>query len=151
MKNKGKFATSTRADSSFQQPKRQQRTLPVQLPDIVNMDDIGIMTDDDLLERLRALETDREKVLDANMEAIPWEVESCYIRRELQMRRYRHGEHEAYLNDLERENRDAQRLEDSYPVADLDNSAFMFAEWAPVRPMGSTRPHPFDEPRRRFE
>lgn len=92
------------------------------------MDLIGTMTDDELLERLKALEADREKVLVAKLGPAPWEIEACYVRRELQLRRVRHGLHEQYLQELDREAREAQRLEDRYPVADLDNSAFMF--WA---------------------
>lgn len=126
MKNKlvkGQAASQSRHYESI--PKK-RRESPVAAPDVQNMDELATMTDDVLVERLRSLETDREKVLDAKCDSRQWEVELSYIRRELQLRRTRHFLHEAYLNGLDREAADQARLENQYPVADLDNSEFMF-------------------------
>jgi hypothetical protein len=92
------------------------------------MDDLGMMTDDVLTERLRALETDRDKVVEARFDPKAWEVEACYFRRELQLRRVRHNLHMQYLDELDRELYNAQRYENTLPVADLDNSVFMFVD-----------------------
>jgi ElaB/YqjD/DUF883 family membrane-anchored ribosome-binding protein len=123
VKNKGKKSHEFREFRNIDAPKKKA---PVPIPDVFHMDLIGTMTDDELLERLRMLEADRERVLDARFDPAAWEIEAAYVRRELQLRRTRHNLHEEYLQQLDYEAREAQRMEDRYPVADLDNSAFMF-------------------------
>lgn len=95
-------------------------------PEIVNMDQLGVLTDDELLNRFRTLEDERERALSSGDDPVVWEVEIAYARREFQLRRIRHNQHDQYLQDLEREAREAQKQEERYPVADLDNSAFIF-------------------------
>jgi hypothetical protein len=112
--------------SHFEATPKKRREAPVPLPDVINMDELATQTDDALIERLRTLESHRDKAYDVRFDTRSWEVEASYIRRELQLRRHRHQLHEQYLSQLEKETRDVQRLEDSYPVADLDNSEFMF-------------------------
>lgn len=121
MKNKGK-KHDHRVEAE-QYPKKKNL---VPLPDVLNMDVIATMLDDELMERLRNLEIERDRVLEGRRDPQPWEVEAAYVRRELQLRRQRHAIHEQYDAELAREAREAQRQEDRYPVADLDNSAFMF-------------------------
>lgn len=115
MKNK------TRKDSRFES---HYESMP--LPSISNMDDIAVLTDDALLEQLRLLEIEKEKAQSNNIDSKPWETEIAYHRREVQLRRQRREEHDSYLKGLETEAAEAQRLENTYPVADLDNSSFMF-------------------------
>lgn len=88
------------------------------------MDVIGAMTDEELVLSFRALDEAREKVLSAGGDTMPWEVEIAYLRREQQMRRSRRDLHEKWCRDVERE----MAIEEAMlPVADLDNSSFMFA------------------------
>ena len=95
-------------------------------PVIVTSDELGVMPDDDVMNRLMTLEDERMKVLENRIDPYLWEVEIAYARREWMMRRQRHALHENYLQLQEQEQNESQRLENTYPVADLDNSAFMF-------------------------
>jgi hypothetical protein len=124
-KRESRYQEQYVAPTTYVVPPR-PRSYPVSLPDIAHMDDLATLTDDQLLDTLRKLELDRDKVLDARMDPKPWETEASYIRREIQLRRRRHELHDQYLVALDREMMEAQRLENSYPVADLDNSSFMF-------------------------
>ena len=118
---------NVRKQNSFEfENKRPVKKIQFQLPELNNADELGIMVDEDLIAKLHALEAERDKVIDAKCDPRPWEEESCYIKRELQIRRHRRELHDEYLRELDRENEEAKRLEDSYPVADLDNSAYMF-------------------------
>lgn len=92
------------------------------LPEIVSIDLMAAANDEDLINRLRSLEEERNKVLDAHLDARPWEEEVAYIRRELQIRRSRREAHERYVRELEREFAEAEA---NLPVADLDNSHFL--------------------------
>lgn len=111
-------------NQSFDVPQKKKASVP--LPEVVNMDDIATMTDDVLIENLRSLETAREKAIEERIDTVPWEIEACYVRRELQLRRVRHSAHENYLQQLDQEAVEAARQEHQYPVADLNNSSFMF-------------------------
>lgn len=117
---------SARQENHRFQSQSRRKEAPLPLPEVINMDVIGAMTDEVLLEKLRGTELDRDKVLEAKADAVPWEIESCYLRREFQVRRTRHTLHENYLHQLDREAEEARRQEERYPVADLDNSYFMF-------------------------
>lgn len=86
------------------------------------MDTMFTIPDDALITRLRSLEEDRLKVLDAHLDARPWEEEVAYIRRELQIRRSRREAHQNYMRQLEREFAEAEA---NLPVADLDNTHFL--------------------------
>ena len=90
------------------------------------MDEVAIQTDDVLIDRLRQLEAEKEYILQERGDTRPWETEICYVRRELGLRRTRHQLHDAYLKELEREAAELLALENQYPVADLDNSQFIF-------------------------
>ena len=70
-----------------------QRQYPVQLPEQLIIDDIAMMSDEELTSQVRTLEKDREVVLDARLDPRPWEEEVAYIRREQQIRRYRRDAH----------------------------------------------------------
>lgn len=121
-----KKSISNRQENTRFQSQSRRKESPLPPPDVTNMDDIGTMTDEALLEKLRATEMERDKVLEAKADAVLWETEASYLRREFQIRRTRHVLHETYLHQLEREAEEARRQEEKYPVADLDNSYFMF-------------------------
>lgn len=124
MKNKNTKGQS-RFESRYEAPKK-KKELTVPLPQVINMDEIAVMSDETLLEKLRGLEADRDKVMEEKYDTHLWEVEAAYVRRELSLRRTRHNLHDDYLRSLEREAQELLALENRYPVADLDNSAFMF-------------------------
>lgn len=113
----------SRATSPVAAPQvRAQRRYPVGFPEVANMDALGIISDEELVTRLRSLEDDRAKVLDAHLDPRLWEDEVAYVRREMQVRRTRRETHERYVRTLEREFADA---EVGLPNADLDNSQFL--------------------------
>lgn len=67
--------------------------------EVMNMDVIGYMNDDDILRRLDFLFSEKDKVLQANIDPTPWEVEICYAQRELKIRNGRKALHERYLKE----------------------------------------------------
>lgn len=101
---------------------RSSRRYPVAFPDVVTIDALGTLNDEELINRLRSLEEDRNKVLDAHLDARLWEEEVAYIRRELQIRRSRREAHQDYVRQLEKEFAEAEA---NLPVADLDNTHFL--------------------------
>lgn len=83
---------------------------------------MAALSDEELINRLHSLEEDRQKVLDANLAARPWEEEVAYIKRELQIRWARREAHDRYVRQLEKE---FVESEANLPMADLDNSHFL--------------------------
>ncbi len=90
------------------------------------------MSDDDLTSLSRRLHEDREKVIDssARFDTRPWDEELAYVKREQQIRKIRHEEHEKWLRKLDAEQ---ARQEINLPSADLDNSAFVAASYLKER------------------
>lgn len=86
------------------------------------MDDIAYMSDEELAALWRDLDESHQKIVCCNMDAMPWEVELAYLRREQLIRRERREAHEEYLKMLK--SQPDFSCDDNYPVADLDNSAF---------------------------
>jgi len=76
-----------------------QATVPVPVPEVVNMDVTAVISDEELFARMNQLETDRSKVIDHNFDPYLWEVELAYLRREAQIRRQRREAHEVYLSE----------------------------------------------------
>lgn len=103
---------------------RAPRRSAVTLPDVVNIDDLGVMLDEDLILRLRALEDARGKALEAHVDPRPWEEELAYVRREQQIRRTRRESHSEYVRKAEEE---FARIEALLPAGDFDNTAFVYA------------------------
>lgn len=101
---------------------RPSRRYPVNQPSLVDIDTLGAMQDDELVARFRAVDDDRLKVVNAGLDARPWEEELAYARREMQIRRSRREAHDRYVRQLERE---YQESEANLPVADLDNTNFL--------------------------
>lgn len=77
--------SSYRSRSGFQQP------------EIVSMDALTYY-DDESLERYHAnLQGVRESVVQGGADAVPWEVEICYVQREIKIRVARKVAHEKYI------------------------------------------------------
>lgn len=111
-----------RKHSTSAMPARPSRRGSIAIPDIVTIDVMGATPDEELINRLRSLEEDRQKVLDTHQDPRPWEEEVAYIRRELQIRRERRAAHERYVRQLEKEYVESEA---NLPVADLDNTHFL--------------------------
>ncbi len=96
----------------------------VVFPDVVSSDALGIYSDEELFGRLRRVEGDLQKVVDAHLDLDlrPWERELAYAQRELQIRRERRETHERYRRQLEKEFAEAEY---GLPSADLDNTRFL--------------------------
>lgn len=89
------------------------------------MDDLAVMSDEQLHARLRMLSDECSTVYETHHDAKPWEEEVSYIRREQQIRQVRHDAHERYW---QAENAASNVDERFLPNADLDNSRFL--EWS---------------------
>lgn len=113
-----------RADASTSSAVHAHRRSTVSIPEVVTIDVLNLMLDEDLISRLRALDEDRNKVIEERGETRPWDEEIAYVRREQQLRRTRR---EAHMEFLRQEQEAFEKLEASLPVADLDNSAFVYA------------------------
>lgn len=91
-------------------------------PLVRNMDEIAILTDDELTLLLNDLQGQRDQAKLAGASTYESEVEICYVKRELQLRKIHHQAHLEY-----------ESLEDSYqddadlPSADLDNTSYVQA------------------------
>lgn len=96
--------------------------------DVLSMDVLASLTDDELAERYKQLLSERENnrfLLYSDLKLL--EIEDCYYRREIQLRRKRKEAHDAWLL-RERELDDEAFLEEeTLPNADLDNSSYVRA------------------------
>ena len=114
----------SRKRAESQNETRTVRRGGVPLPQVVNLDELSIMLDEDLINRLRSLEDDKNRAAEAYADVRPWEEEISYVRREQQVRRVRRDSHSEYVRKIEEE---FARLEASLPAGDFDNSAFVYA------------------------
>ena len=67
-------------------------------PALVCSDDLAVMLDDELFAMQKRLEAERQFLLVKNDDATLWEIELCYVKRELSIRETRSNMHKAYLN-----------------------------------------------------
>lgn len=77
------------------------------LPEVVDMDSLSYYDDDSLDRHHGRLQAEREKVQTDGQDTLPWEVEICYVQRELKIRSNRRAAHERYIRsnpDLYQEN-----------------------------------------------
>ena len=93
-------------------------------PEVMNVDDLGMMLDEDLMIRLRNLEDDKGKVCLASQDTRPWEEEIAYIRREQQIRRCRRDAHQDYLRKTDGE---YNQSEVGLPSGNFDNLDYVYA------------------------
>ena len=118
-----KNRTRTQAQTGYEtRTPRRNGALPQ--PEIVTIDDLGVMLDEDLIGRLRGLEDEKNRAYESHMDTKPWEEEIAYIRREQQIRRIRRDTHADYVRKYEEE---FARTEAHLPAGDFDNSAFVYA------------------------
>lgn len=106
------------------------RVYPVDFPNIANIDELAVVSDDTLFARINDLERDRKVVMSEGLDTRSWEIELAYARRESQIRRTRSEAHERYLDLLDEQ--DAASVfvdEDDLPSADLDNTQFTRLFW----------------------
>ncbi len=72
---------------------------PVPVPNVVNMDEIAVFSDEELFARVSSLENDRNKAVEARFDPLLWEVEIAYLRREMGIRRQRRDTHEVFIRE----------------------------------------------------
>lgn len=107
--------------SKFDDVEYEQRpSYPVAIPEVVNMDVLGVMLDDEVYARSYSLESDRLQVLKAGMDTRLWDIELAYVKRELQMRSSRRQAHDRFLANEERVRREMMRYEESLPEANFE-------------------------------
>lgn len=94
---------------------KKQRTRNV--PDTINIDDLGNASDDELIERFDALERGCASAHDDD--AVLWETELAYVVREQIIRTQRRDAHAAFLKQCD------NRPEHMLPEPDMDNSAYV--------------------------
>lgn len=93
----------------------------MELPEVINMDTLSYANDDEL-ERLHSfLQGERDKASKTDYDLQPWEVEICYVQRELRIRNSRRAAHDRYV----RSNPDYHYYENSNQAQeeDFDSSA----------------------------
>jgi len=95
----------------------------VNSPPIHHIDELAIMQDDELFQRLNELFRERDNARSTHVKTRMWEEEICYVKREIQLRHERHVIHEKWLS----EQAENEPNEDLLPSADLDNQAFVNA------------------------
>lgn len=96
----------------------------VMSPEVVSIDVLCTLLDEDLVDRLRALDDDRNRAYDVGASTRPWEEEIAYVRREQQMRKVRRDNHADYVL---KEQRLFEMAEYGLPPGDFDNSEFVYA------------------------
>jgi hypothetical protein len=69
----------------------------MELPEVINMDSLAYANDDEL-ERLHTfLQGERDKASKTDYDLQPWEVEICYVQREMRIRNSRRAAHDRYV------------------------------------------------------
>jgi len=69
----------------------------IALPEVKNMDLLSYASDDEL-ERLHThLQEELEKASRFSDDVTPWEIEICYVQREMRIRSSRKAAHDRYL------------------------------------------------------
>jgi len=96
-----------------------RRSTTVQRSMLFTIDQLGELPDDDLVRRAVQLRADIENVRRDRCSSTPWEIELCYVQRELDLRNSRKGR----FGPSDDEDGDFYR-EENLPSADLDNSSF---------------------------
>ena len=119
---KARKQRTDQANSLLEFHKPQRYKLP--FPEVVNVDVLATALDEDLANRLRVLEDERNRVIESHTDARPWEEEIAYVRREQQLRRVRRDHHQDFVR---REQEAFDRYEAQLPAGDFDNSAFVYA------------------------
>lgn len=88
-------------------------------PEVIDMDSLSYFDDDALERRHGYLQAEREKVVGDGVEATPWEVEICYVQREMRIRNTRRVLHDKYV----RSNPDYQYYDAENAEVEYDRNA----------------------------
>lgn len=91
----------------------------VELPEVIDMDSLSYYDDDGLERRHNFLQGEREKVINEGLDSNPWEVEICYVQREIKIRSTRRALHEKYV----RSNPDYQYPDFEQSDGDYDHAS----------------------------
>lgn len=67
------------------------------LPTIIDMDTLACMSDEELMRLHTHTQTEKERAGRREELSMIWEIEACYVQRELQIRSERRRSHDAYL------------------------------------------------------
>lgn len=103
-----------------------QRTYSaVNTPEVVSIDVLATMSDEDMIDHLRALEQGLDRA-ETNGRSDPrvWQEEIAYVRREQQVRRVRRETHAEFVRTAGVEFESDER---HLPAGDFDNMAFVYA------------------------
>lgn len=74
-------------------------SIGMELPEVINMDSLCFFDDDSLVRLHGHLQSEREKVARYTEDLLPWEVEICYVQREMKIRNVRRIAHEKYVRN----------------------------------------------------
>lgn len=77
--------------------KAYNRNNQLNIPEVRNMDLLSYASDDELDRLHTQLQEEREKVSRFSEDLTPWEVEICYVQREIRIRSARKVAHERYV------------------------------------------------------
>lgn len=69
----------------------------IDFPSVVDIDTLSYATDDELLRHAAFLKSERERAVKLDCNVTPWDIEVCYVQRELMIREDRRIAHERYL------------------------------------------------------
>jgi uncharacterized small protein (DUF1192 family) len=78
------------------------------VPEQINMDDLALMSDDELSQRASLCENERNRTWNQ----APWEIEIAYVRREQQIRRTGTDMHQEYLKRHPQESNDSESYDE---------------------------------------
>jgi uncharacterized small protein (DUF1192 family) len=90
-----------------------------------NMDDISVMTDDELREHMSFLFAEINRLAENNMlgyESAPWEKELSYYHREMQIRSRRRDAHDRYMQRMNAEAESIRMSEHHLPAMDFSKN-----------------------------
>lgn len=77
-----------------------QRNSNIATPEVIDADTLSYTSDDDLMRRLDYLYSEKDKAYNSNFgDLTSWEVEICYVQRELGIRNSRKFLHEKFLRE----------------------------------------------------
>lgn len=116
--NKSQRQQSNKFNSNFDQNVvNKKQKFSISLPEVINMDVLYSESDEELHARLDNLYSERDKAVAAEQDPQPWEVEICYVKREVLLRRQRRELHEKYVSQLSVElARNNEPYPDYYPT-----------------------------------
>ena len=115
---------ANRRDEDFTPPPKVE-VLKYPLPDVVNMDDLAVMSDEALSEAFRYVADNRTEASKVVRDLRPWDTELEYIKREQGIRRGRREAQRAYEDEERRLDEHEAYVDRNSPPADYDNYDFV--------------------------